>query len=415
MILKRFFLFTLLISSSLFGQANDPEEVMYPSNEFTIQITKCPNRTVTFELTPIGANWGRVPGIGNYALVNDDNTYISQLIAGSEGFVDSEYNGFNYRWFGEGNETKFGSFSQPTAGLKPIRNGFYRLNIIENGVIVNHIFLDWRDAGFTNGSNCDGNDMAIRYNGTTQEILFWDTRGRPNYINDYIRILEEGEIIAYGAEKCTPRDFTPFWSEGLLSIPKKNPSSNIYEPVLVWGPYDGFEPLGYKIYWRRGGSGEFSLLATLDANTFIYRHEGWTFGGSVAEYKVMAFNSTQVSPMTNIERIHISSHLKEFYAAGEKGNNLCQTFALSQNYPNPFNPSTVIEFSLPRKEHVRLKVYDVLGKEVITLVDGIREEGEHSAIWNGINFKGESLSSGIYFYRIEAGSYLSAKKMILQK
>lgn len=82
--------------------------------------------------------------------------------------------------------------------------------------------------------------------------------------------------------------------------------------------------------------------------------------------------------------------------------------SLYQNYPNPFNPSTVIGFQLPSSSLVTLKVYDMLGKDVATLVDGFVEAGYHHVSLNGAN-----LSSGVYFYRVHAGAFVDTKKLIL--
>ncbi len=86
------------------------------------------------------------------------------------------------------------------------------------------------------------------------------------------------------------------------------------------------------------------------------------------------------------------------------------TYFLSQNYPNPFNPSTTIEFSTPERSHVSLKVYDVLGNEVATLVNGWMESTNHKVIFNA-----DKLASGIYYYTLSAGSFTSTKKLILLK
>ncbi|MDD8018977.1 MAG: T9SS type A sorting domain-containing protein [Bacteroidota bacterium] len=83
---------------------------------------------------------------------------------------------------------------------------------------------------------------------------------------------------------------------------------------------------------------------------------------------------------------------------------------LTQNYPNPFNPSTTINYQLPVNGFVTLKIYDVLGREIATLVNEQISPGNHSAVWNASSF-----SSGVYFYRLTAGNYTNIKRMILVK
>ena len=85
-------------------------------------------------------------------------------------------------------------------------------------------------------------------------------------------------------------------------------------------------------------------------------------------------------------------------------------FALHQNYPNPFNPTTKIVFDLPQRSHTFLAVYDLLGRQVKVLVDGIQERGTHEA-----SFNTTTLGSGVYFYRLRVGGLVQTKKMILQK
>jgi hypothetical protein len=89
------------------------------------------------------------------------------------------------------------------------------------------------------------------------------------------------------------------------------------------------------------------------------------------------------------------------------------SFSLEQNYPNPFNPETVIKFSLPQDARVSLKIYNVLGQVVSTPVDQNLPAGVHSVTWDGKNEQGSEVASGIYFYRIKAGSYESIMKMTL--
>ncbi|MCH7516212.1 MAG: T9SS type A sorting domain-containing protein, partial [Bacteroidetes bacterium] len=85
-------------------------------------------------------------------------------------------------------------------------------------------------------------------------------------------------------------------------------------------------------------------------------------------------------------------------------------FALYQNYPNPFNPSTKIRYQLPQESKVIIKLYDILGAEVITLLNEKKEAGVYE-----VNFDGGGLTSGIYFYRFQAGNFVETKMMILLK
>ena len=85
-----------------------------------------------------------------------------------------------------------------------------------------------------------------------------------------------------------------------------------------------------------------------------------------------------------------------------------QEFALSQNYPNPFNPTTMISFAVPKAGKATLKVYDLLGQEVATLVDGMMSAGSHEATFNA-----SKLSSGTYIYRLNAENFVETRKMVL--
>ena len=92
------------------------------------------------------------------------------------------------------------------------------------------------------------------------------------------------------------------------------------------------------------------------------------------------------------------------------GNELPKSFSLAQNYPDPFNPTTTIGYQLPKDSHVILKVYDVLGREVQTLVDAQESAGSHL-----VTFDGTRVASGVYYYRMEAGSFSAMRKFVLMK
>ncbi|MCS5652275.1 MAG: T9SS type A sorting domain-containing protein, partial [Candidatus Marinimicrobia bacterium] len=94
---------------------------------------------------------------------------------------------------------------------------------------------------------------------------------------------------------------------------------------------------------------------------------------------------------------------------------LPEEFALHQNYPNPFNPVTTLRYDLPENSMVSIKVYDMLGREVRTLVNQVQDAGFKSIIWDATNDYGKSISAGIYLYQIQAGDFIQTEKMVLLK
>jgi hypothetical protein len=136
------------------------------------------------------------------------------------------------------------------------------------------------------------------------------------------------------------------------------------------------------------------------------------------------FHSTYAGDIPLTGRIHEIAIYKKALSAEEvtflfeKGftsveNNSAQlpgAFSLSQNYPNPFNPGTRISFDLPKELRVKIKVYDMLGKEIALLLDEVKPAGKHSVVFNG-----SYLSSGVYLYRMEVGNQVFSRKMVLLK
>ena len=90
-------------------------------------------------------------------------------------------------------------------------------------------------------------------------------------------------------------------------------------------------------------------------------------------------------------------------------------YILDQAYPNPFNPNTNIVYKLPEDSNVRITVYDILGTEIAILVNGTQNSGSNIVQWNATNDQGQPVPAGLYFYRIEAGTFKQTKKMILLK
>ena len=105
-----------------------------------------------------------------------------------------------------------------------------------------------------------------------------------------------------------------------------------------------------------------------------------------------------------------------------KGVELPKEFAIDQNFPNPFNPTTAIKYQIPVSSNVTLRIFNIMGEEIKTLVNAIQDPGYKSIEWNSTNNAGNPVASGIYFYRIDAvdvnnsaNSFVQVKKMLLLK
>jgi hypothetical protein len=133
------------------------------------------------------------------------------------------------------------------------------------------------------------------------------------------------------------------------------------------------------------------------------------FPGGIVAKDFDVDGRTDIAVVTSFNKLAVLYNADGPTSVEQQQNNLYpDEYVLEQNYPNPFNPSTTIQFSLPKSGDVTLKIFNLLGEEVKTLVEEYREAGKHS-----VQFNASQLASGIYFYRLQAGSFVETKKMIL--
>ena len=104
-----------------------------------------------------------------------------------------------------------------------------------------------------------------------------------------------------------------------------------------------------------------------------------------------------------------------FSASNDEINQSPHTFNLYNNYPNPFNPVTTFRYDLPENSHVTITIYDMLGRQVKTLINQTQDAGFKSVIWDATNDYGNPVSAGVYLYKIQAGEFVQTKKMVLLK
>jgi len=179
--------------------------------------------------------------------------------------------------------------------------------------------------------------------------------------------------------------------------------------------------VSYQIYQSTQYQGQnaspFTLLGSVAKGVQHYTAAGYTDNNQKVNLLWL-----ELRPVYSVENTFRNASIVMFDIAGSQlfqadkrnfGNNLngdITEYKLYENFPNPFNPSTEIYYQLPAGGNVKLKVYNVMGQEVMTLVDGFKEKGMYS-----VTFNAGSLASGMYIYKLEAGNYTQVKKMILTK
>jgi hypothetical protein len=159
-------------------------------------------------------------------------------------------------------------------------------------------------------------------------------------------------------------------------------------------------PIVLKYMFEIAPNNQFSnsfIDSTITDTTYLYSN--LNYGGSYW-WRVRAYNAMGWSEFSNVNSIIVVS------VDGKE--NVPTKYALTQNFPNPFNPNTTIKYQIPELSFVTLKIYDVLGSEIITLVNEKKPTGEYE-----VEFDAYGLSSGIYFYKLQAGDFIQTKKMVL--
>jgi hypothetical protein len=171
---------------------------------------------------------------------------------------------------------------------------------------------------------------------------------------------------------------------------------------LTWRTASEQNNAGFEVQRRsenRGASAEWQVLGFVRGAGTTAEAQSYTFLDKSASGKVQY----------RLKQIDFDGQF-EYSNVIEVDAGLPKVFALEQNYPNPFNPSTTIRYQLPVASEVKLEVYDVLGKKIATLVNERQSAGSYQVVWNA-----SGLSSGTYFYRLQAGTFVETKKMIMVK
>jgi len=195
-----------------------------------------------------------------------------------------------------------------------------------------------------------------------------------------------------------------------LNAPTNLNAEEIFNPYpqvkLTWQDNSSYFEYAFNILRKDGHPsvpGSFESIGAVPANTTVFI-DSTVFVDSTYTYAVFAYNELGFSDTSNHETIILNPvNLTPV-------NQVVNSFSLWQNYPNPFNPSTNIGFRIADRGFVSLKVYDVLGNEIATLVNQDLSAGEYE-----VEFSATEFSSGIYFYRLQSGTFIDTKWMVLLK
>ena len=234
---------------------------------------------------------------------------------------------------------------------------------------------------------------------TAGATYYWQVRSRINGSSPAIMSpwsMVASFSTAAGASSVVPLIVSPNYLQPL----------NNTAAVLTWNlPVQSESPLKYDLQYSKNSNfsnavtvpnlnNPSTLVSGLEPNsTYYWRVLSKADNGSISSYSTTAaFKTTGTT------------------AVGE--NEVIPTdYELAQNYPNPFNPTTRINFSIPQNSFVSIRVFDILGREVKTLIDQQMTAGSHSVEWNADNNLGGKVSTGMYIYRITAGSFVATRKM----
>jgi hypothetical protein len=210
-----------------------------------------------------------------------------------------------------------------------------------------------------------------------------------------------GQTYSYGAGD---------WDVWMLKIegeyiPPLNPPQNFqvdpYTGLATWDPpipVPGVTLLGYNLYL----DGCFVASPT----STQYQFAGLIYG-QIYSVGISAVYEEGESEIVEIGFMYLGTGTKDDILSNKTG--------LLSNYPNPFNPTTTIKFNIEQNEQVKMEIYNLKGQKVKTLVEDKLEAGKYTITWNGKDDNGKSVSSGIYFYKMNSGKFTSTKKMILMK
>ena len=200
-------------------------------------------------------------------------------------------------------------------------------------------------------------------------------------------------IVYDNTSPSPPTGLTAEFEDGILLNWDENNEDDFSHYVLDKDTDDSFQ------------TGQYPSITTTETSYLDTVYED----GQVLYYRLSAVDS-----VGNVSDFSETLSFEVVLSVNEE-NMIPDVFALHQNYPNPFNPVTTLRYDLPENGLVNITIYDMLGRQVKTLINQTQDAGYRSIIWDATNDYGKPVSAGIYLYQIQAGEYMQTKKMVLLK
>lgn len=357
--------------------ANNPNVVYYGSSEGHIRRIDNANTTAT-----VSANLNTVAmPAGFVSCLAVDPTNSSKVIA-----VFSNYN-VQRLWYSQDAGASWTNIDGNLGGTNGPSTRFATI-LYQTGVL--HVFLATSTGVYftnaINGASTVWTQEAVSSIGNVVTVMF-DYRSSDNVF-----------VAATHGRGSFSTVINPALPVELLAFNSEVSSSNV---LLKWSTVSELNNSGFEVQ-RKTGNADWARIGYVNGNGTSNTQNNYSFSDNnlqTGKYKY------------RLKQFDYNGNSEHYYLASEVSVGLPNNFVLKQNYPNPFNPSTKIEFSLSIDANVVLKIYDVSGKEVSRLINNERRNAGNYIV----DFNASALSSGVYFYKLEAGSFTAIKKMMFVK
>ena len=368
-----------------------------------VATTSDPNIFVT---TNAGTTWtqatGTIIGVQDICYA-DGNTLFA--VGGDEKITKSTDGGLSWT------QVYSGTFTRVLAGVEFFNSDFGMAGGEDGKILVTtNGGTNWTErnaSGFALWHGFHLSDLNTAYVVGTPEQIYKTTDGGITWVDDYptstynyalykIKFLENNLGIICGSQGAILRNTDNIIPVELVSFTADVNGSNI---LLNWSTATEINNSGFSVE-RKSVNADWTTIGFVAGS------------GTTTESRKYSYSDNSVSSGSYSYRLKQIDYDGTFEYSNtiEVVTNIPVHYDLDQNYPNPFNPTTTINYSLPEANFVTLAVYNSLGEKVSTLVNQVVEAGNHT-----LEFNAENLSSGIYFVRMEAGSFISTKKITLMK